>query len=142
MTTAAASILFLCLLTVALAHLLWALGSRWPIQDPKLLAATVIGREGVDRVPRLAAFGVMLLALAGAVVGTALADLASGGLPLTLAGLGFALLFLVRGGLGYTAGWRARHPREPFAALDRKVYSPLCLVVSVCFVVLVLMRLL
>jgi hypothetical protein len=142
MTTAAASILFLCLLTVALAHLLWSFGSRWPIQDPKLLAATVIGREGVDRVPRLSAFGVMLLALAGAVVGTSLADLDSGGLPLTLAGLGFGLLFLLRGALGYTSGWRARHPREPFAALDRKIYSPLCLVVAVCFLVLVVMRLL
>lgn len=142
MTTAAASILFLCLLTLALAHLLWSFGSRWPIQDPKLLAATVIGREGVDRVPRLSAFGVMLLSLAGAVVGTSLGDVGSGGLPLTLAGLGFGLLFLLRGVLGYTAGWRTRHPREPFAALDRKIYSPLCLIVAVCFLVLVVMRLL
>ena len=33
-----ASIVFVILLTVALAHLLWSVGSRWPIKDPELLA--------------------------------------------------------------------------------------------------------
>lgn len=142
MTTAAASVLFFLLITVALAHLLWAFGSPWPVRDPKLLAATITGREGVDRVPRLASFGVALLVLLASVVGTALADLDSGGLPLTLAGLAFGLLFGVRGVLGYTAGWRRRHAQPPFPELDRKFYSPLCLVVAVCFLVLVAMRLL
>ena len=142
MTTAAASILFFCLITVGLAHLLWALGVPWPVRDPKLLAATVTGREGVERVSRLGALLVAAFVLAAAAAGTALADLTSGGLPLTLAGLGLALIFGIRGGLGYTAGWRTTHAREPFPALDRKVYSPLCLIVAGCFLVLVVMRLL
>ena len=31
-----------------------------------------------------------------------------------------AALFLARGAIGYTAGWRARYPEEPFATLDRE----------------------
>jgi fatty acid desaturase len=141
MSTAAASILFLCLITVSLAHFVWGFGGTWPIRDHKLLAATVIGREGVDKVPRLASLGVAILVLIAAAIGASLGDADSGGMPLTLVGLALALLFGARGLLGYTAGWRRRYPREPFAALDRKFYSPLCLVVAVCFLVLVVMRL-
>ncbi len=141
MSTAAASILFLCLITVALAHFVWAFGGTWPIRDHKLLAATVIGREGVDKVPRLASLLVAILVLIAAAIGSALADTASGGLPLTLLGLALGVLFGARGLVGYTAVWRRRFPREPFATLDRKFYSPLCLVVAVCFLVLVVMRL-
>ena len=141
MSTAAASILFLCLITVSLAHFVWAFGGTWPIRDHKLLAATVIGREGVDKVPRLASLLVAILVLVAAAIGASLGDEASGGLPLTLIGAALALLFGARGLLGYTEGWRRRYPREPFAALDRKFYSPLCLVVAVCFLVLVVMRL-
>ena len=140
MTTAAASIVFFLLLTVALAHLLWAIGSPWPIRDPQLLARTVIGRPGVDRVPRLAAFAVAVLIMAAASIGTALGDAASGGLPLTLAGVVLALVFAARGIAGYLPAWRARHPVEPFASLDRRYYSPLCLIVAACFVVLVITR--
>ena len=141
MTTAAASILFLCLLTVSIAHFLWAIGSKWPIRDPALLAHTVIGAPGVERVPRLAALVVALLVLAAAAIGSALGDKTSGGLLLTLAGIVLTLVFGIRGVLGYTSWWRARHPIEPFATLDRRIYSPLCLIVAVCFAVLVITRL-
>jgi hypothetical protein len=141
MTTAAASILFLCLLTVALAHFLWAIGSKWPIRDPELLARTVIGRPGVTRVPRFASFVVAVLVLAAAAIGAALGDPVSGGLPLTLAGIVLMLVFGIRGVLGYIPAWRARFPLEPFATLDRRFYSPLCLVVALCFAVLVATRL-
>jgi hypothetical protein len=142
MTTAAASILFLLLLTVSIAHFLWAVGSPWPIRDPALLARTVIGNPKIERVPRFASFVIALLVLAAAAIGTALADKASGGLLLTLAGIGLTLVFGIRGILGYTPAWRANFSLEPFATLDRRVYSPLCLIVAACFFVLVLMRLL
>lgn len=141
MITAAASIAFLCLLTVALAHFLWAVGSPWPIRDPQLLARTVIGSPGVERVPRLTALLVSLLVLGAAAIGASLGDPESGGLPLTIAGAVLALVFGARGVAGYTSWWRARHPVEPFATLDRRIYSPLCLIVAVCFLVLVVMRL-
>jgi hypothetical protein len=141
MTTAAASILFLCLLTVALAHFLWALGSPWPIRDPELLARTVMGTPKFKRVPRFASLVVALLVLAAAAIGSALGDKQSGGLLLTLAGIGLTLIFGIRGILGYTPTWRARFPLEPFATLDRRIYSPLCLVVAACFAILVITRL-
>lgn len=141
MSTAAASILFLCLIMVSLAHFVWAFGGTWPIRNRELLAATVIGREGVDRVPRLAALLVAILVLVAAALGVSLGERESGGLPLTLVGLALGLVFAVRGIFGYTAAWRRHFPREPFASLDRKFYSPLCVVVAVCFLVLVAMRL-
>jgi len=141
MTTAAASILFLCLLTVSIAHFLWAVGSKWPIRDPELLARTVMGTPKYKRVPRFPSLIVSLLALAAAAIGSALADPASGGLLLTLAGIVLTLVFGIRGVLGYTAGWRARFPLEPFATLDKRIYSPLCLLVAACFAILVITRL-
>lgn len=141
MSTAAASILFLCLLTVAMAYALWAIGSKWPIRDPQLLANAVIGRPGVTHVPRLTAFLLAVLLMIAAVIGTSLGDVASGGLPLTLAGAALAALFAARGIAGYLPAWQARHPVEPFAMLNRRAYSPMCLVVALCFIVLVVARL-
>ena len=141
MTTAAASILFLCLLTVSIAHFLWAVGSPWPIRDPDLLAKTVIGNPNIPRVPRLASFVVAVLVLIAAIIGTSLGDEQSGGLLLTLAGAALAVVFGIRGVLGYTAPWRARFSLEPFATLDRRIYSPLCLIVAACFAILVITRL-
>ncbi len=134
---------FVPLLTVAFAHLLWALGSSWPIRDQMLLAQTVVGTPGITRMPnRMLTFVISLLLLAAGIVALSLADHASGGIGLTLAGAVLALAFLARGVLGYTAGWRARHPVEPFATLDRKNYSPLCLWIGAGFLILVGMRLL
>lgn len=140
MITAAGSIVFFCLLMVAIAHFMWAVGSPWPIRDPQLLANTVIGSPGMTRVPKLASLVVAILVLGAASIGAALGDADSGGLPLTLAGAAQAALFAARGIVGYLPAWRARHPIEPFASLDKRYYSPLCLIVAVCFLVLVVTR--
>ncbi|MDB5540487.1 MAG: hypothetical protein JWQ89_2214 [Devosia sp.] len=141
MSMVVAALIFVVLLAVALAHFLWAVGSPWPIRDPVLLARTVIGRPGVTRVPRLASLVVSLLVLAAGVLALSLADHDAGGVGLTLVGVVLAALFLGRGALGYTDRWRARFPEEPFATLDRKNYSPLCLAIGVGFLILVIMRL-
>lgn len=136
-----ASIIFVILLTVALAHFLWAIGSRWPIKDPELLARTVIGRPGIIRVPRLASFVISVLVIAAGVFALSLADHTAGDWWLTLIGVALATVFLGRGALGYTAGWRAQFSLEPFVTNDRRVYSPLCLIVGAGFLILVIMRL-
>ena len=135
-----ASIVFVILLAVTLALLLWSLGSRWPIRDPELLAQTVIGRPGVTRVPRLMLFVTAIVVFAAGIVALSLADHEAGGWWLTLLGVALAALFLTRGVLGYTVGWRARHPVEPFATLDRRNYSPLSLIVGAGFVLLLILR--
>ena len=133
---------FVPLLTVAFALFLWAFGNTWPIRNEQLLAQTVVGAPGITKMPnRLLTFAMALLVLAAGIVALSLADHSSGGIGLTLLGALLALVFLGRGVLGYTAGWRARFPTEPFASLDRKNYSPLCLWIGAGFAILVIMRL-
>jgi hypothetical protein len=135
------AIVFVLLLAIALAQLMWAIGASWPIRDRALLAKTVVGRPNVDAVPRLPALLLAVLALGAGIAALSLADPAGGGAMLTLLGALLAGLFLARGVLGYTPNWRALHPVEPYATLDRKNYSPLALAIGVGFAILVLMRL-
>ena len=136
-----AALMFVALLAVSLAHFLWALGLTWPIRNEELLAKAVVGRPGVTKMPaRLGSFGVAIATLIAGIIALALADRTGGGLLLSLFGLLFGVIFLIRGALGYTARWRAAFPEEPFATLDRKNYSPLCLILGAGYVVLVLLR--
>ena len=86
-----AALIFVVLLAVAIAHLMWAVGSPWPIRDPALLARTVIGRPGITRVPRLGALAVAILVLAAGVLALSLADHDAGGWWLTLIGVALHL---------------------------------------------------
>lgn len=137
------SLTFLPLLMVAFVHFLWSIGYTWPIRSEELLVRTVVGTSGATRMPNR---GLMLLGavavLAGGVVALALADPVSGGWSLNVLGLLLAAIFVGRGVLSYTPAWRARHPVEPFASLDRKNYGPLCFWIGAGFLILVLMRLL
>jgi hypothetical protein len=136
------SLTFVPLLMVAVAHLLWSVGRTWPIKNEALLAQTVVGAPDITKMPnRLVTFVVSVLILAAGVIALALADHTSGGWWLTALGIVLAVVFIGRGVLGYTSGWRARFPTEPFATLDRKNYSPLCFWIGAGFVILVVMRL-
>lgn len=136
------ALLFVPLLAIAMAHLIWALGRTWPIRDERLLVRTVAGFRDAQRMPpKLMSLGVAIACLAAGIVGLALADRDSGGAGLTALGVLLALVFLGRGALGYTRWWARQTPEEPFRTLDRKNYSPLCLALGLGFLVLVLMRL-
>jgi hypothetical protein len=136
------SLTFVPLLMVAVAHFLWSIGRTWPIKNETLLAQTVVGAPGITKMPhKLLSLAVALFVLAAGVVALSLADHTSGGPLLTTAGIGLALLFIARGVVAYTPWWRARFPTEPFAALDRKNYAPLCFWIGAGFAILVVMRL-
>ena len=138
-----AALIFVPLLAVSLSNLVWALGGTWPIRSEELLARTVVGRPGITRMPpRPASFVVAVLVLAAGIVALALADPSGGGFALTFVGLLLAAVFLFRGVLGFSSRWRRAFPEEPFATLDRKTYSPLCLFIGAGFLLLVIMRLL
>ena len=136
-----AAIAFVLLFTMALAYLLWAVGSRWPVKNPELLARSVVGRPGATRVSRVRSLLYCIGLLAAGIVALSVADPEAGGLPLTLAALLLAILFAARGVAGYTARWRAYFPVEPFATLDRRNYSPLFLAIGAGFAILFVMRL-
>lgn len=136
-----AAFMFVALLAVSVAHLLWSIGKTWPIRGEKLLAQTVVGFRDIERMPpRLASFGVFLATLAAGITALALADHDGGGMPLSLLGLVFAGVFLGRGAMGYTSWWVEKTPEPNFRLNDRRVYSPLCLLLGLGFVALVIMR--
>ena len=133
---------FVPLLIAAIAHLFWALGTTWPIHSEELLARTVVGRPGITRMPNKGlTLLIAVLLCAFAVVAVGLGDHDDGGIVRTVLGALLAVAFIARGVLGYTAGWRARHPEEPFATLDRRNYSPLCLWIGAGFLIMVVLRL-
>ena len=138
-----AALMFIILLAVSTAHFLWSIGRTWPIRSEKLLAQTVVGFEGIERMPpRLASFAVSVATLAAGIIALALADHDSGGLTLSLVGLPLAAVFLARGIVGYTTWWAAKTPEPNFRLNDTRVYSPLCLFLGLGFVALVILRLL
>ena len=138
-----AAFMFIALLAVSTAHFLWSIGRSWPIRNEKLLAQTVVGFEGIERMPpRLASFAVSVATLAAGIIALALADHDSGGLSLSLIGLPLAAVFLARGMVGYTRWWAQKTPEPNFRLNDRRVYSPLCLFLGLGFVALVILRLL
>jgi len=136
-----AALVFIPLLTLSMAHFLWALGGTWPIREEKLLAQTVVGTAGVTHMPRRwVSLGVALLTIGAGILALALADHTSGGTILSILGLPAAAIFLYRGILGYTPGWIAKTPEPNFRLNDRRVYSPLCLAIGIGFIVLVILR--
>ena len=135
--------MFIALLAVSLAHLLWSFGRTWPIRDEKLLAQTVVGFRDIERMPpRLASFAVAVATLAAGILALAMADHDSGGITLTLLGIPLAAIFLARGVIGYTPWWADKTPEPNFRLNDSRVYSPLCLFLGAGFVALTIMRLL
>jgi hypothetical protein len=140
MNIAIAALIFVLLLAVGIAQLLWGFGRSWPIREPALLARTVVG-TGLERVPRLRALLTGIGAILAGVVALALADETSGGWLLTVLGVVIALGLAARGALGYTSWWQARTPQEPYRTLDRRNYSPLYLGLALGFAALVFMRL-
>ena len=136
-----ASMMFIALFSVSLAHFLWSVGRTWPIRNEKLLAQTVVGFRDIERMPpRLASFAVSLATLAAGVFGLALADHDSGGIWMDLGGIVLAAVFLARGIVGYTAWWSQLTPEPNFRLNDRRVYSPLCLALGLGFITLVIFR--
>lgn len=141
MSMIVSSLIFVALLAVAIAHFLWSIGRTWPIRDEALLAKTVVGVPGITRMPpKIATFGVAIATLTAAIVALALADDVSGGPWLSALGVALALVFFARGVIGYTAWFARLTPEEPFRTLDRRNYSPLCLLLGAGFATLAIMR--
>ena len=142
MTALLAIALSLAVYTLAILHAYWGFGGFWPAANPERLARTVVGTPGIKRMPPPAScFAVAALLAAIASWPLFAARLLPEAWPawLTLlAGTGIAAVFLGRGVAGYTQAWRRRFPEQPFAILDRRYYSPLCLALGAGFLVLLI----
>jgi hypothetical protein len=123
------------LLTIAGVHGYWALGGFWPGHDRDSLSRTVVGGPSGMRGPSAAAtWGV-----AAILVGAAVAVLGVAGLvPVPIdpwlnrtAVLGGAGVVLARGLEGFMDTLlRPQTVGSPFVTLNRRFYSPLCLVLA------------
>ena len=134
MTTALAIGLSAVVFCIAAVHAYWGLGGYWPAASAEHLAKSAVGTPNVKMVPSAASCFAVAAILAGV---AAWPLFVAGLLPevwprwLTLlAGVGIIAVFVCRGAAGYTAVWRRRFSEEPFASLDRLVYSPLCLLLG------------
>ena len=126
------------LVSIAGLHLTWGLGATWPARTEADLIRTVVGdprlRRMPGRGPTLAVAACLCMAAAAAILLRW-----PGAIPRSLvgvAGFAFALVFTGRAIAGYVPAWRRAHPVEPFAQLDRIVYSPLCFIFGLGFGVL------
>ena len=131
--------IFLLLTAIAGIHVAWGTGVRWPRKTEAELVTTVIGhRSDKMPAPNQCYIAALAIFIPGAIA-LMLAGIVQTPLPpwlVILGGAGAALVFAGRGIAGYVPAWRARHPREPFASLDRHYYSPLCLMLAAGLVVL------
>ena len=142
MTEGLALALWIVLLVIAALHAAWGLGWRWPSGSEIALARTVVGRTGITRMPSLAS----CLTVAALLAGASLWPLCASGLvtapwPRRLtqfAGLGLAAVYIGRGIAGYLPAWRRRFSEQPFASLDRRIYSPLCVLIGAAILTLLI----
>ena len=130
------------LLIIGVLHGLWGLHIWLPVGNEQQLARSVVGaRDIVSMPPRLQCFLVAGALLGGAVGVLVLAEiielpffptaLIQGGMSV------FAAVFIVRGLVGFTPFWVGITPELPFRSLDRRVYSPLCVLLGVGIVTLI-----
>ncbi len=138
--TVLAAAMFLLLASIAALHAAWAFGHHWPARDERQLVSQVVGQAGRASMPGRTQSLVAAVAIftAGVIALLLLAPRASAILAL---GALAAAIFAGRGIAGYLPAWRRMFSQEPFAMLDRLIYSPLCLCLAIGFAALIADRL-
>jgi hypothetical protein len=135
-------ILIVVLVALAALHAWWGVGGRWPGHDERSLVELVVGRTGSMRMPSpVRCMGVAsalsaaagLVALQGKVISV---DFGVPGEWLVRAGFWTACaVFALRGVAGFIPPIFAYARGTPFATLNRRFYSPLCLLIAAGFAV-------
>ncbi len=133
--------LFAVLASISALHLYWAIGGFWPGNDAQSLASKVIGVKGMVEMPStgvtvFVAICIFIAALLPLMWSAQIAYSLPQGL--VWAGMWIVLaVFLSRGILGMTRTFRQLSPMQPFVDLNRKYYSPLCLLLAAGFASLI-----
>ncbi len=136
MTTWAATLAAATFVAIAALHGYWAMGGFWPGHDPESLARTVVGGQPGMRFPGPSAcWAVAAVLVAGAVVVLAAGGVLALPVPAPIArgaaGVG-ALALLLRGLEGFVdERLRPDTAGSPFARLNVRLYSPLCLALAI-----------
>jgi hypothetical protein len=142
--TLMAVLVFLTLAAIAAIHVAWGLGMTFPAANRDDLFLLVVGARGRAEMPgllqSLAAAAAIFLAGAAALLVAGLVRLPLPSSLVTALGVLVTLVFAGRGVAAYLPAWRRHFPREPFATMDRSWYGPLCLLLAVCFAILLIKR--
>ena len=135
-------ILIVILVALAALHAWWGVGGRWPGHNELSLVELVIGRTRSMRMPGLIACMRVASALFAAAGLVALqskviaVDFGTAGNLLVQAGFWIAgAVFGLRGLAGFIPPVFAYAEGTPFASLNRRFYSPLCLLIAAGFAV-------
>jgi hypothetical protein len=135
MKIALAVALFAVLLGLALLHLQWSRGSYWPAASEEALARSAVGdgrRRMPGQIPCLAVAALLLAVALWPLVAVSVGPEAwTQRVSVVIAGI-----FVARGVGGFTPRWRAFFYDEPFTILDRRYYSPFCIVLGLAFAAL------
>jgi hypothetical protein len=120
------------LLLVGGVHVYWYTGGRWPGSDDVTLARRVLPKGDILP-PRKLAVPVILAFPVGILLLLAQRGILALPLPawlLTAGVWGMAGVFLLRGVLGLLMPTCKDYPARPFFRLNRRCYSPLCLLLA------------
>lgn len=126
------------LTVIAGLHALWGARIWWPFGSEEDLVAGVVGGLDMFKAPsKVATFAVVVALLISAMWALILSGWVNAEiLPdwiVSLGGAGIAVVFLGRGVFGLTPAFARMTPVEPFRTLDRKYYTPLCIVLGCGF---------
>ncbi len=133
--------IFAVLASISVLHFYWAAGGFWPGNDAQSLVNKVLGVKHMKELPsaRVIVFVAICIFIAALLPLMWSAQIAYS-LPqgLVWAGMWMVLVgFLSRGILGMMPTFRELSPMQPFVDLNRKFYSPLCLLLAAGFASLI-----
>lgn len=128
----AAVLVAACLLVLAFIHVHWGFGGHWPARTHAELGPMVVGTSPGHAMPNLLA----CLIVAGLLVTAAGLVTLAGFMPEPswverVGSAGVGVVLLIRGLGGYLDGrLRPAIREQPYYRLNRRFYSPLCLVLA------------
>lgn len=122
-------------------YLLWAAGLTFPFANEQSLARSLIGRRGITRIPSRATFIYLAVLFLAAATAAFMLGGFSEHVPrakpfLAPVGLLLTLVFLGRGVAGVLPAFERAAPEQPYLSLNRRIYSPLCVLAGLAFLFL------
>ncbi len=131
--------LFFSMTALSVLHIYWALGGVWPARSKEDFYRTLIGAPNGENKPPSAAL-TFLVALLIFIAGLFALPIINEMLPrLRALSLVFTtIIFLGRGFATYIFTGYFKSTLEPFQTLNRRYFSPLCIILGVGYLILTL----